>query len=312
MARFRADDGAMLFYRYYSPSSSPHRPAASTDRQPLTLVFLHGWPMSSRMFDQLIVPLVETHRYPVIAPDRRGFGNSDWSTPSTGEVTLDTFVSDAVNLLENVLQQNPGPFVFIAASMGTAESVLVRATSNLLRLYCKGFVWIGPNMPYTVSCEECPGAPSAEVWDSIIQGFRGAGGKDFIAQAVPGIFRVDLGNQVGQDTLQFFERLVQQADPVAVERTAVVLQISTAGELKNWAEAAAADEREKVPVLILHGDSDAGMPLETSAAIVQKLLPWSQLKVYEKAGHGLYLTHAQQVVDDILAFLEPIASQQRQ
>jgi pimeloyl-ACP methyl ester carboxylesterase len=286
MARFRADDGASLFYRYYTPSSSPHRPAATVDRQPLTLVFLHGWPMSSRMFDQLIVPLVETHRFHVIALDRRGFGNSDWATPSTGEVTLDTFVSDAVSLLEHVLQRNPSPFVFVAASMGTAESLLVRAASNLLRLQCKGFVWIGPNMPYTVSCEECPLAPSAEVWDSIIQGFRGAGGKDFIAQAVPGIFRVDLGNQVSQDTLQFFERLVQQADPVAVERTAVVLQVSTAGELRKCAEAAVADEQEKVPVLILHGDSDAGMPLETSAAIVHKLLPWSQLKVYEKAGHG--------------------------
>lgn len=287
MAIFRSEDGTQLFYRYYTPSSSPHRPAATLPHQPLTLVFLHGWPMSSRMYDQLIVPLVETHRFPVIAPDRRGFGNSAWNTPSTGEVTFDTFVGDAVSLLEHVMHRaGPGPFVFIAASMGCSESVLAHAASGLLRAYCKGFVWIGPNMPYSVSCDECPEAPSAAVWDGLIQGFRSAEGKDFISQAVPGVFRTDLGNKVGEGTLRFFERLVGQADPMALERTAVILQKPMMAELKKMTEVAAANERDRVPVLILHGDSDAGMPLETSAAVVHEVLPWSELKVYEKAGHG--------------------------
>jgi non-heme chloroperoxidase len=292
MAILRAEDGAQLFYRHYTPSSSPHRPAASTARQPLTLVFLHGWPMSSRMYDQLIVPLVETHRFSVIAPDRRGFGNSHWSTPHTGEVTFDTFANDAVHLLEHVIDRDgvPGPFVFVAASMGCSESVLARAASGLLRLYCKGFVWIGPNMPYSVSCEECPEAPSAAIWDGLIQGFRSAGGKDFISQAVPGVFRTDLGNKVGEGTLRFFERLVCQADPMALERTAVILQKPMMAELKKLAEAGAANESDKMPILILHGDSDAGMPLETSAALVHEVLPWSELKVYEKAGHGKSLS----------------------
>jgi pimeloyl-ACP methyl ester carboxylesterase len=291
MAIFTSDDGAQLFYRYYTPSSSPHRPAASADRQPLTLVFLHGWPMSSRMYDQLIVPLVETYRFSVIAPDRRGFGNSPWSTPSTGEVTFDTFVNDAVGVLEYLMHNtNSGPFVFVAASMGCSESVLARSASKYLQAHCKGFVWIGPNMPYSVSCEEFPEAPSAAIWDGLIQGFRSADGKDFISQAVPGVFRTDLGNKVGEGTLRFFERLVCQADPMALERTAVILQKPMMAELKMWAAAGAANESDKVPILILHGDSDAGMPLETSAAVVHKVLPWSELKVYEKAGHGKSLS----------------------
>ncbi|KAK4121206.1 alpha/beta-hydrolase [Parathielavia appendiculata] len=283
-------DRASLFYRYYIPSSSPHRPASTVVRQPLTLVFLHGWPMSSRMYDQLIVPLVETHRFPVIAPDRRGFGNSDWATSLTGEVTFDTFVEDAVALLEHVMQRNPGPFVFVGASMGTAESVLAHSASEFLREHCRGFVWIGPNMPYPVRCDESPEAMEAEQWEGLIQSFRGAGGKDFILEAIPGVFRLDLGNTVGQSTLRFFERLVWQVDPVALERTAVILQKSMGAELKEMAKVAAADEKNKVPILILHGDSDAGMPLKTSAAVVHELLPWSQLKVYEKAGHGKFLS----------------------
>lgn len=290
MAIFHAPDNTPLFYRTYTPSSTPHNPSTpSPSRQPLTLVFLHGWPMSSRMFDQLIVPLVETHRFPVIAPDRRGFGSSHWSTPATGEVTFDTFVQDAVALLAHALQQtNPGgPFVFVAASMGCIESVLVRAASAVLKEACKGLVWLGPNMPWSLSCEECPGAPSKELWDGLIEGFRGPGSKDFIHAAIPGVFRTDLGNNVGEHTLGFFERLVAQADPVALERTVVLIcQKEMVGELRAWAAAAAEEEKEKVPILILHGDSDGGMPLETSAAVVHEILPWSQLKVYEKAGHG--------------------------
>lgn len=281
MAIFQSPvDSASLFYRYYAPSGSPHRPAAATKRQPLTLVFLHGWPMSSRMFDQLIVPLVETHRFPVIAPDRRGFGDSDWSTPRTAEVTFDTFVADLVALLE---QLNPGPFVFVAASMGCSESVLAHAASEALRRQCRGFVWLGPNMPYSVSCGECPGAPTPEIWDSLINSFRQGDAKDFIAQQARGIFRTDLGNRVGERTLQFYERLVCQADPMAIERTAVILQKPMVEELRKLASV---DPGERLPLLVLHGDSDAAMPLEASSAVVHELLPWSQLKVYENAGHG--------------------------
>ncbi|KAK3301723.1 Alpha/Beta hydrolase protein [Chaetomium strumarium] len=315
-------DSASLFFRHYIPSSSPYKPASTVAHQPLTLVFLHGWPMSSRMYDQLIVPLVETHRFPVIAPDRRGFGNSEWTTPTTTAegVTFDTFVADLISLLEHALlgntntntNTNPSysaPFVFVAASMGCSESVLARAASSFVRAHCKGFVWIGPNMPYSLRCDECPAAPDRAVWEGLIDGFRGAGGKDFIAQALPGVFRVDLGNEVGKRTLQFFERIVGQADPMALERTTTILQRPMVAELKRLAdEEGGANKPDRIPVLILHGDSDSGMPLEASAAVVHEMLPWSELKVYEKAGHGLYLTHAQQVLDDLLAFLSPIVA----
>ncbi|KAJ4287477.1 hypothetical protein N0V88_007664 [Collariella sp. IMI 366227] len=321
MPTLRKDDGAALFYRHYTPSkTSPHRPSPTLNnltKQPLTLVFLHGWPMSSRMFDQLIIPLVETHRFPVIAPDRRGFGNNatTWTTRQTPEVTFDTFVSDLIAVLERaLLYDGNSSFVFVAASMGTAESVLAHAASPLVRLRCKGFVWLGPNMPYAAKCDECPEAPDPAVWDGLIQGFRGAEGKDFIGLAIPSVFRTDLGNQVGQRTLQFFERIVCDADPMAVERTAVICQKPMAEELRKFREEA---EKEgsmggKVPILIMHGDSDSGMPLETSAALVCKILPWAQLSVYKNAGHGLYLTHVEQVMEELLAFLEPISAKLKQ
>jgi len=79
-------DGTTLFYRYYDPDPAIVE-VESAKTQPVTLIFLHGWPMSSRMFDQLLVPLCETHRYRCIAPDRRGFGKSDVSS-SLGSLNL--------------------------------------------------------------------------------------------------------------------------------------------------------------------------------------------------------------------------------
>ncbi|KAL2015867.1 hypothetical protein VTK56DRAFT_4664 [Thermocarpiscus australiensis] len=270
-------DSTPIFYRYHTPSSGAV--------QPLTLVFLHGWPMSSRMFDALILPLVEEHRFRVIAPDRRGFGHSDWSTPRTASpVTFDTFVADVVALLRHL---SPGPFVFVAASMGASESLLAYYAADaaaVVRAHCRGFVWIGPNMPYSVRCPEFPRGVDPAVWDALMQGFRAARAKDFIREQVPGIFRTDLGNEVGEATLRFYEGLVQQADPVALERTMEICRRPVEKELR--ALAADGESGRRMPVMILHGDSDAGMPLEVSSAVVKEMVPWVDLKVYERAGHG--------------------------
>ena len=56
-------DGVTIFYREAGPASAP------------TILLLHGFPSSSRMFDTLIPLLAD--RYHLIAPDYPGFGHSD-------------------------------------------------------------------------------------------------------------------------------------------------------------------------------------------------------------------------------------------
>lgn len=53
------------------PTRNHYRPPA------VDPVFLHGKPMSSGMYDQLIVLLSEAYRFPIIDPDRRGFSSSE-------------------------------------------------------------------------------------------------------------------------------------------------------------------------------------------------------------------------------------------
>jgi non-heme chloroperoxidase len=62
--------------------------------------------------------------------------------------------------------------------------------------------------------------------------------------------------------------------------------------------------RFNMPTLILHGDDDQIVPVDTSARLLAKLIPNATLKVYSGADHGLCSTRQDQVNADILAFLQ--------
>jgi non-heme chloroperoxidase len=130
-------DGAELFYRYYAPEG--RTPALTTQLpQPtksLTLVLLHQWPLSSRMYDSILLQLCETHGYRVIAPDRRGFGKSDWAGQQPkAPISYKELGQDLSGLLERI---QPGPFVFVAASMSTGEALLAYLNSSYIQENCQ-------------------------------------------------------------------------------------------------------------------------------------------------------------------------------
>ncbi|KAK5659036.1 hypothetical protein OQA88_1123 [Cercophora sp. LCS_1] len=273
-------DSTPLFYRHYTPSTP----------KPLTIILLHGWPMSSRMFDPLIPALLSAN-HPLIAPDRRGFGQSHWSTSTTDTVTFSTFTSDLISLVAHL---KPGPFIFLAASMGCAESVLAHEADPYIRQHCKGFIWIGPNMPYGERNPENSEGVDPQTWDFLVEGLKSPGRIGFITEQVPGIFRTDLaGNDIGDAALGFYKGLVAMADPVGVVETVGIMRRDMVRELEGLRGA---------KVLMLHGDSDAGMPIEGSSMLVRRILPGAELRVYEKGGHGIYHTHAKRVVEDVLGF----------
>lgn len=130
-------DGADLFYRYYTPEG---RPPALTAEVPLaakslTVVLLHQWPLSSRMYDSILLSLCETHGYRVIAPDRRGFGKSEWTGHDpTAPIGYKELGKDLSGLLERI---QPGPFVFVATSMSTGEALMAYLSSPYIEENCQ-------------------------------------------------------------------------------------------------------------------------------------------------------------------------------
>jgi pimeloyl-ACP methyl ester carboxylesterase len=72
-------DGLSIFYREAGPKDAP------------TLLLLHGFPSSSRMFEPLFARLSD--RYHLVAPDYPGFGHSDWPDPKQFDYTFDHIAS---------------------------------------------------------------------------------------------------------------------------------------------------------------------------------------------------------------------------
>src|SRR5580700_9707342 len=67
--------GLNIFYREAGPTNAP------------TVLLLHGFPSSSRMWEPLLPLLAD--KYHLIAPDYPGFGNSSAPSPSGFEYTFD-------------------------------------------------------------------------------------------------------------------------------------------------------------------------------------------------------------------------------
>ena len=72
-------DGLSIFYREAGPKDAP------------TLLLLHGFPSSSRMFEPLFARLSDS--YHLVAPDYPGFGHSDWPDPKGFDYTFDHIAS---------------------------------------------------------------------------------------------------------------------------------------------------------------------------------------------------------------------------
>jgi pimeloyl-ACP methyl ester carboxylesterase len=72
-------DGLSIFYREAGPKDAP------------TILFLHGLPSSSRMFQPLLTRLADD--YHLVAPDYPGYGHTDWPDPKQFDYRFDRIAS---------------------------------------------------------------------------------------------------------------------------------------------------------------------------------------------------------------------------
>src|SRR3569832_2392151 len=84
-------NGLNMFYREAGPADAP------------TILLLHGFPSSSRMFDT-IKPILADH-YHLVAPDYPGFGNSEAPAPDKFNYTCEA-LADIVGAFTTTLHQD--------------------------------------------------------------------------------------------------------------------------------------------------------------------------------------------------------------
>lgn len=249
------------------------------------VVLIHGWPLSGEAFkDQ--VPALQAAGYRVVTYDRRGFGRSD--KPMTG-YTYDTLAEDLHAVVEQLDLQEA---TLVGFSMGGGE--VARYFSKYGADRVRSAVFASAVPPYLMHGEDNPDGPLSKEQaagmtadltkdqDAFYDGFT----KDF--------FSVDGVLKVTEEQRQEALALCRQADKKAA--------------LACMAAFAGTDFREDlpkvgVPVLVLHGDGDATVPLEGSGARTHAALPNSELHVIKDAPHGCNVSHADEWNAAVVNFL---------
>lgn len=271
MSTITTKDGTEIYYKDWGTG------------QPV--VFSHGWPLTADAWESQMVYLA-SHGYRCIAHDRRGHGRS--SQPWNGN-DMDTYADDLAELIE-ALDLNGITLVGHSTGGGEVARYIGRhGTQRVAKA-----VLLGSVTPLRLKTNANPGGTPIETFDGI---------------------RAD----VAADRSQFFKDLATKFYGANRPDTKVSQGVRDAfwlqgmqGGLKNeldcikaFSETDFTDDLGKfdVPTLIIHGDDDQIVPIDTTARASAKLIKNVTLKVYPGGSHGLADTHKDQLNADLLAFL---------
>ncbi len=249
------------------------------------VVFVPGWCLSSEMWEYQMVPLAEAG-FRCISYDVRGCGRSD---QPGGGYDLDTLADDLAAVIEDLDLRNA---TLVGHSAGSAQIVRYLSRHGADRV--ARVALISTTGPFLLNTEDNPDGVDKLVLDDMIAGLRSDRQRWAAALANPW-FGVDLpGVSISSELLDWAVGMFLQASPRAAIETIRAVYTS---DLRPDARGI------DVPTLIVHGDSDVMVPFEASARRLAGEIPHAQLKVYENASHGPFISHKDRLNDDLLSFL---------
>jgi pimeloyl-ACP methyl ester carboxylesterase len=215
------------------------------------MVLLHGFPLDHHLWDE-VLPLLED-TFDLIVPDLRGFGNS---TMIDAPHSMDDYASDIASLLDHLNIQKAA---IVGHSMGGYVALA------FARLYPDRVRGLG-----LVSSQVLADAPERK------EG-RYKSAADVEANGIGGVIDAMAPKFTANEKLQAYAReSMQRQQPSAY-----------IGALKAMAERADSTpllSSFHFPVVIVHGDADALIPIDR-ARDVKQALPQAHLVEVQGAGH---------------------------
>ncbi|MDV9173853.1 alpha/beta hydrolase [Streptomyces sp. W16] len=265
-------DAARLHYVDYGPADGP------------VLFFVNSAYLGAEMWEFQMLPLA-AEGYRCVGFDRRGHGRSEdtWSG-----FDLDSLGDDLHGLLELLDLRE---VTLVGHSMGSVEIVRCLTRHGAGRVARVAFV--GGIAPGVVRSADHPDGLDPDV----VRGLNEECRRDraaFFTDGVDAFFAVDRpGNDVSASYRQYIvdRALISTAHSTAAVQALIAL-VDVAPELPELG----------VPVLVVHGTHDTSAPLELTARRTARLVPDGTLKIYDGAGHGLFVTHADQLNEDLREF----------
>ena len=258
------------------------------------VVLIHGWPLSGSMWDYQLAELPK-HNMRVIAYDRRGFGQS--SKPWDG-YDYDTLASDLKALLDELNLDN---VTLVGFSMGGGE--VARYMSRYGGARVSRVAFISAVTPYLLKTDDNPDGVDQSVFDEMLEGMQ-KDRADFLQTFGKQFYGVGLMNHpVSQAHLDGdFARAYMASHKATLDCAKAFAMTDFRDDLAQI----------NVPALIIHGDADKTVPIESSGELTANLLPAATYTVYEGAPHGLYITEKDRLNEDLIAFVQQATTHQPQ
>ena len=250
------------------------------------VVMTHGWPLSADSFDDLSMAIADAGMR-AISYDRRGFGRSD--QPWSG-YDYDTLADDLAAVMEQTMAQDA---TLVGFSMGGGE--VARYLSRHGGKQVKQAVLIASVVPYMLKTSDNPEGVDPSVFDEMTQAM-----KDDRAKFWLGFFKHFFG--VGLVTSPVSNEVIDWARSVSMQAglkptLACAKAFATTdfrGDLASF----------KVPTLIIHGTADKTVPIDTAGRKAAQGIPHAKLIEYDGAPHGLFASHKNKLIADVLEFLK--------
>ena len=266
-----AADGTELFYKDWGTG----RP----------VVFVHGWPLQADMWEYQMVPLARLGLR-TIAADRRGFGRSGQPGGGYG---YDVLADDLAALLDALDLRDA---TLVGFSMGGGEVVRYLARHGSARV--SRAVLLAAVTPFLASAPDNSDGVDRSVFDGMIAQLE-ADRPHFLASFGKAFFGVGLlSSPVSAELLEWCGDMALQASPLATLDC-----VRAFSETDFRADLAAI----RVPTLVIHGTSDATVPVEVSGRRTAALVAGAWLIEYEGAPHGLFYTEKDRLNADLAAFI---------
>lgn len=262
-------DGTQIFYREFGKG------------QPF--VFAHGWPLNADAWDGQMLFLAN-NGFRVIAHDRRGHGRSD--QPATGN-DMDTYADDLAAVIEALDLKDA---ILVGHSTGGGEIARYvgrHGTSRVAKM-----VLVSAITPIMKKTADNPEGLPMEVFDGIRKAVLD-NRSGFYMGFPDTFFGWDIGIPKDEGLRMAFWQ--QGMSGSAYAQHQCVAQFSETDFTEDL-------KKVDVPLLVVHGDADHVVPIETTAKKAVKLVPGAVLHIYEGAPHAVPAIMQDRLNADLLAF----------
>lgn len=272
MSRIVTQDGTSLYVKDWGQG----RP----------VVMVHGWPLSADSFDDLSLAIADAGMR-AISYDRRGFGRSD--QPATG-YDYDTLADDLAAVITHTGALNA---TLIGFSMGGGE--VARYLSRHAGKGIKQAVLIASILPFLGKTGNNPGGVDAKAFEATAQSLkqdRASFWSDFFKE----FFGIGLlSKAVSSEVEDWAHSMAMQAG--LLPTLACTHAFSSTDFRADMASFT-------MPTLIIHGTADQTVPIDISSRRVAQSIAHARLIEYEGAPHGLFASHKERLIADVLTFLQ--------